>query len=44
MILNKTTEYALTVLGFMATRNEEMYSAEYLHQQLKFFGATSEVC
>lgn len=34
MILNKTTEYALTVLGFMATRNENMYSAEYLHQQL----------
>lgn len=34
MILNKTTEYALTILGFMATRNESMYSAEYLHQQL----------
>lgn len=34
MILNKTTEYALTVLGFMATHNENMYSAEYLHQQL----------
>ena len=34
MILNKTTEYALTILGFMATRNENMYSAEYLHQQL----------
>ena len=29
MILSKTTEYALTVLGFMATRNESMYSAEY---------------
>ena len=34
MNLKKTTEYALTVLGFMATRNEGMYSAEYLHQQL----------
>jgi Rrf2 family protein len=34
MILNKTTEYALTILGFMATRNENMYSAEYLHKQL----------
>lgn len=35
MILNKTTEYTLTILGFMATRNEDMYSAEYLYQQLK---------
>jgi len=34
MILNKTTEYALTVLGFMATRNESMYSAEFLHNEL----------
>jgi Rrf2 family transcriptional regulator, iron-sulfur cluster assembly transcription factor len=34
MILSKTTEYALTILGFMATRNEDLYSAEYLHQQL----------
>jgi Rrf2 family transcriptional regulator, iron-sulfur cluster assembly transcription factor len=34
MILSKTTEYALTILGFMATRNEEMYSAEFLHQEL----------
>jgi len=34
MKLNKTTEYALTILGFMATRNENMYSAEYLHNQL----------
>jgi Rrf2 family nitric oxide-sensitive transcriptional repressor len=34
MIPNKTTEYALTILGFMATRNEAKYSAEYLHQQL----------
>ena len=34
MILNKTTRYALTVLGFMATRDEEKYSAEYLYEQL----------
>lgn len=34
MILNKTTHYALTVLAFMATRNEEVYSAEYLYEQL----------
>jgi len=34
MILSKTTEYALTILGFMATRDEEVYSAEFLHQQL----------
>jgi Rrf2 family protein len=35
MILNKTTEYALTLLGFMATRNEPVYSAETLHLELK---------
>ena len=35
MILKKTTEYALSVLGFMATRNEEMYPAEYLYSELK---------
>ena len=34
MNLKKTTEYAFTILGFMATRDEEMYSAEYLHDQL----------
>jgi Rrf2 family transcriptional regulator, iron-sulfur cluster assembly transcription factor len=34
MILNKTTRYALTILGFMATRDEEMYSAEFLFEQL----------
>lgn len=34
MILAKTTEYALTILGFMATRNEPVYSAEFLHQEL----------
>jgi Rrf2 family transcriptional regulator, iron-sulfur cluster assembly transcription factor len=35
MKFSKTTEYALTILGFMATRNEEMYSAEYLYQKLQ---------
>jgi Rrf2 family protein len=35
MILNKTTEYALSVLAFMATRNEAVYPAEMLHGQLK---------
>ncbi len=35
MILKKTTEYALSVLAFMATRNEEMYPAEYLYDELK---------
>lgn len=34
MILNKTTEYALTVLGFMAVSEEEIFSAEYLHEKL----------
>jgi Rrf2 family transcriptional regulator, iron-sulfur cluster assembly transcription factor len=34
MILNKTTRYALTILGFMATREEDKYSAEYLYEQL----------
>lgn len=34
MILNKATRYALTILGFMATRDDEMYSAEYLYEQL----------
>lgn len=35
MILSKTTEYALSVLAFMATRNHEMYAAELLHQELQ---------
>jgi len=35
MILSKTTEYALNVLAYMATRNEEMYPAEYLCRELK---------
>jgi Rrf2 family protein len=34
MILSKTTEYALNILSFMATRNEEMYPAESLFEQL----------
>jgi len=34
MILNKTTEYALTVLAFMAIGNESPISAEFLHEQL----------
>jgi Rrf2 family protein len=35
MILSRTTEYALSVLAFMATRNQKMYAAEVLHQELK---------
>lgn len=35
MVLSKTTEYALTILGFMSTRNEDIYSAEYLYDELK---------
>ena len=34
MILNKTTEYALNVLSFMATRNKEIYPAECLYKEL----------
>ena len=34
MILNKTTEYALTILGFMAVSEEEIFSAEYMHEKL----------
>ena len=34
MILNKTTEYALTVLSYMAISQEEIFSAENLHIQL----------
>ena len=34
MILNKTTEYALTVLGHMAVSEEEIFSAEYLFEKL----------
>jgi Rrf2 family transcriptional regulator, iron-sulfur cluster assembly transcription factor len=35
MKLNKTTEYALSVLAFMATRNQKMYAAEMLHNKLE---------
>lgn len=35
MILNKTTEYALTILGFMAVSEEEIFSAELLHERLE---------
>jgi Rrf2 family transcriptional regulator, iron-sulfur cluster assembly transcription factor len=35
MILNKTTEYALSVLAFMATRDQKMYAAESLYKELK---------
>ena len=35
MILSKTTEYALSVLAFMATRSHQMYPAELLHQELQ---------
>ncbi len=35
MILNKTTEYALTILGYMATNQEEIFSAELLHYKLE---------
>jgi Rrf2 family transcriptional regulator, iron-sulfur cluster assembly transcription factor len=35
MILSKTTEYALSVLAFMATRDVEIFTAESLYQELK---------
>jgi Rrf2 family protein len=35
MNLKKTTEYALSVLAFMATRNRKMYAAELLYQELQ---------
>lgn len=34
MFLNKTTEYALTVLSYMATRDHGTYTAELLHGEL----------
>ena len=34
MILNKTTEYDLTILAFMDIGNETPVSAEFLHDQL----------
>jgi len=35
MILNKCIEYTLNILRFIATRNEGMYSSEYLYHKLK---------
>jgi len=35
MNLSKTTGYALQILSFMATREEALYSAEYLYGELK---------
>ncbi len=34
MILSKTTEYAISILSFMATRDQEKYAAELLHKEL----------
>jgi Rrf2 family protein len=34
MVLRLTTEYALSILGFMATRNRDLYPAEYLFEHL----------
>jgi Rrf2 family protein len=34
MNLSLTTEYSLRILSFMATRNEDIYSAEFLYKQL----------
>jgi len=35
MILNKTTEYALSILGYMAVSQGDIFSAEFLHDELK---------
>ena len=35
MNLSLTTEYSLRILSFMAMRNEDIHSAEFLYQQLK---------
>jgi Rrf2 family protein len=35
MILNKTTEYALTVLGYMSISQEQIFPAEMLHEKLE---------
>jgi Rrf2 family protein len=35
MNLKKTTEYALSVLAYMATRNQKIYAAELLHKELQ---------
>ena len=34
MILNKTTEYALSILGYMAISQNDIFSAEFLHDEL----------
>ena len=34
MILTKTTEYAIRILTFMASHNQKLFSAKYLHEQL----------
>ena len=34
MILNKTTEYALSLLGYMAVSQNDIFSAEFLHDEL----------
>ena len=35
MNLSKTSEYAMRIMSFMATRGEDVYSAEYLYEELK---------
>lgn len=35
MHLSKTTEYALRVLSFMASEGRELYTSEYLYEQLR---------
>ncbi len=34
MILTKTTEYAVRVLTYMASQEQNLFSAKYLHEQL----------
>jgi Rrf2 family iron-sulfur cluster assembly transcriptional regulator len=34
MILNKTTEYSLTILSYMAISEDITFSAEFLHEEL----------
>jgi len=35
MLFSKTTEYALSILAFMATRNQKIFAAELLHKELE---------
>jgi Rrf2 family protein len=35
MHLSKTTEYALRILSFMASDDQNLYSSEYLYEKLK---------